>query len=141
MPNKFETERQENIARNKKLLEDLMLRDAAKDARGPQPMQAKTPGRKSASSKPKKRMQRTDDDTEGPLPTKRARPETPQSGLRRSVRNAGKEIPDYQGESNAWLPRLVTTKVGMDHDSDPRRPSGKRIHDPYAWRFSSTGKE
>ncbi len=133
MPTNYEILREGNIARNKKMLEDLMKKHAVDDARGPQPKQTRTVGRKSAPHKLKKRMQRTsNDEMEGPRPMKRARPETLQSGLRRSLRNAGKETPDYQGESQARLPRLVT-KVGVDHDRDPRRPSGKRIHDPYAW--------
>ncbi|KAI9467196.1 PUA-like domain-containing protein [Lactarius psammicola] len=131
MPTDYEILREENIARNKKLLEGLMKKNAVEDARGPQPTQTGTIGRKSAPNKPKKRMERaSNDEIEGPRPMKRARPEIPQSGLRRSLRNAGKETPDYQGESQARLPRLVTTKVGVDHDRDPSRPSGKRIHDP-----------
>ncbi|KAH9049605.1 PUA-like domain-containing protein [Lactarius hengduanensis] len=132
MPTTYEQLREENIARNKKLLEGLMKKNAVEDARRPQPNQTRRVGRKSAPGKPKKRMQPTDDDEiEEPPPIKRARPETPQSGVRRSQRNAGKAIPDYQAESQqARLPRLVTTKVGVDHDRDPNRPSGKRIHDP-----------
>jgi E3 ubiquitin-protein ligase UHRF1 len=76
-------------------------------------------------------MERTSkDETEDSRPMKRARPEIPQSGLRRSLRNAGKEIPDYQGESHEQSPRPVTARVGVDHDGDPRRPSGIRLHDP-----------
>ncbi|KAH9977603.1 PUA-like domain-containing protein [Lactifluus volemus] len=56
--------------------------------------------------------------------------ESPQLGLRRSSRNAGKTQPDYQGELQTRLPRLVTTKVGVDHDREPNQRSGKRIHDP-----------
>jgi hypothetical protein len=127
MPTKWDKLREENIARNKKLLASLREKDAAGGVLGPQP---RAVGRKSALKK--KRMQRTsDDEIEDFRPIKRARPEIPQSGLRRSQRNAGKEIPDYQGESQERLPRLVTARVGVDHDGDPRRPSGKRIHDPY----------
>ena len=133
MPYKTEVLRQENIKRNQEklahLLENLKKKNAAEDVHGPQP---KRVGRKSARDKLKKRMRRTsNDEIEVPRPTKRARPETLQSGLRRSLRNAGKETPDYQGESQVRLPRLVAKKVGMDHDGDPRQPSGKRIHDPY----------
>ncbi|KAH9076995.1 PUA-like domain-containing protein [Lactarius deliciosus] len=132
MPTNYEQLREENIARNKKLLESLMKKNAVEDARRPQPKQTRRVGRKSAPGKPKKRIQRaSDDEIEEPRPIKRARPETPQSGVRRSQRNAGKAIPDYQAESQqARLPRLVTTKVGVDHDRDPNRPSGKRVHDP-----------
>ena len=130
MPTKYEIQRQENIARHTKLLDGLMKKNAVEDARAPRPKQV---GRKSAPNKLKKRMRRTsNDEIEWPRPIKRARPEIPQSDLRRSLRNTGKETPDYQGESQVRLPRLVATKVGMDHDGDPRRPSGKRIHDPYA---------
>ncbi|KAH9061007.1 PUA-like domain-containing protein [Lactarius vividus] len=132
MPTNYEQLRLKNMARNKELLEGLMKKNAVEDASRPQPKQTKRVGRKSAPDKPKKRMQRTDDDeTEEPRPIKRVRPQTPQTGVRRSQRNAGKAIPDYQAESQqAQLPRLVTTKVGVDHDRDPNRPSGKRIHDP-----------
>jgi hypothetical protein len=130
MPTKYEVRRQEIMSRNTKMLNGLKKEYAVEDARAPQPKQV---GRKSAPNKLKKRMRRTsNDEIEGPRPTKRARPEISQSDLRRSLRNAGKETPDYQGESQVRLPRLVATKVGMDHDGDPRRPSGKRIHNPYA---------
>lgn len=134
MPTPYDILRLENMERNKRMLEALRLVNAPEDARAPQPKRA---GRKSAPKKIKKRVQHTssdedEDETEVPRPVKRARPEAPQSDLRRSLRNAGKETPDYQGESQVRLPRLVATKVGMDHDGDPRRPTGKRIHNPYA---------
>lgn len=128
---KYDNLRKENIARNKRLLEALKDKDAAEGTRRPQPKQTRR-GRQSAPAKPKKRVERADDE-EDVRPVKRVRPETPQSGVRRSLRNAGKEMPDYQGESHDRLPRPVTARVGVDHDGDPRRPSGKRIHDPYAW--------
>ena len=130
MPTNYEKMREGIMARNRQLLETLKAKDAARGVLGPQP---RAVGRKGMhKSAPKKRMQRTSNgEIEDFRPMKRARPEIPQSGLRRSQRNAGKEIPDYQGESRERLPRLVTAKVGVDHDGDPRRPSGKRIHDPY----------
>ena len=133
MPTPYDMLRLENMERNKRMLEALIKVNAPEDARAPQP---KRVGRKSAPKKIKKRVQHTsdedEDETEVPRPAKRARPEAPKSDLRRSLRNAGKETPDYQGESQVRLPRLVATKVGMDHDGDPRRPTGKRIHNPYA---------
>src|SRR6266702_457269 len=132
MPTSYEILRMENMARNKKLLEGLIEKFAAEDACGPQPNRTMTVGRESIPDKLKKCMQRTDEDEiEGSRPMKRARPETSRSGLR--LRNAGKETPDCQAESQAQLPHLVTTEVGVDHDRNPRRLSGKRIHDPYAW--------
>ena len=129
MPTSWERQRAENMERNRRMLQGLKEKDVASGERRPQP---KKVGRKSAPDKLKKRMQRTsNDEVENFRPMKRARSEIPQSGLRRSQRNAGKEIPDYQGESH--VPRLVVARVGVDHDGDPRRPSGKRIHDPYAW--------
>ncbi|KAF8265136.1 PUA-like domain-containing protein [Lactarius quietus] len=114
MPTNYEIQRQENIARNKRLLQGLKEKDVATGVPRPQPKPTKTVGRKSTPAKPKKRVERTsDDEIEDFRPMKRVRPEIPQSGLRRSQRNAGKEMPDYQ-----------------DHDRDPRRPTGKRIHDP-----------
>ena len=97
----------------------------------------RNPGHKRTSQKrtalPKKRVPPSDGEIEEPRPTKRARPETPQFGLRRSSRNVGKAAPDYQAESQTQLPRLVARKIGVDHDRDPNRRSGKRIHDPYDW--------
>ena len=129
---RYDNLREENIARNRKLLEALMDKDLAAGTQRPQPKQTRR-GRQSAPAKSKKRIERTGEETEDFRPMKRVRPEIPQSGLRRSQRNAGKEMPDYQGESHDRLPRPVTARVGVDNDGDPRRPSGKRIHDPYAW--------
>jgi hypothetical protein len=136
MPTKLEIERQEKIARNRKLLNDLMGRvNKEKDA-GAKQTGGRTAGRKSAPNKrnapPKMRKPlSSDSDLEGPPPTKRARPETPQLGLRRSSRNAGKTRPDYQAESQERVPRLVTSKIGVGHDREPHQRSGKRVHDPY----------
>jgi len=137
MPTKLEIERQEKIARNRKLLNDLMgrinkendTRAAAKQAVG------KTARRKSVPIKrspPKPRVPPSSDggSKEDPRPTKRARTETPQLGLRRSSRHAGKTPTNYQAESQTRLPRLVTTKIGADHDREPNRHAGKRTHDP-----------
>ena len=129
---KYDELREANIARNRRTLEALMKQDVVDGTQRPQPKQTRRVNRKSAPAKPKKRMESTDDETEDIRPVKRVRPEIPQSGLRRSQRNAGKEMPDYQGESHDRLPRPVTARVGVDHDGDPRRPTWKRIHDPYA---------
>jgi hypothetical protein len=130
MPTAYENQRLENMARNQRLLLALRDKDVTEGTRRPQPKQV---GRKRASAKPKKHMEHiSNDETEDFRPMKRPRPEIPQPGLRRSLRNAGKEMPDYQGESHERLPRPVTARVGVDHDGDPRRPSGIRIHDPYA---------
>jgi hypothetical protein len=135
MPTNLEIMRQERIAQNQKRLDELMGRidkENHNHARAKQTM----PGRKSTPKKrmaaPKKRVPLSSDGEQGESrPTKRARPETPQLGVRRSSRNAGKTPPDYQAESEGRLPRLATTKIGLDHDRDPNRRSGKRIHDPY----------
>lgn len=134
----MEIRRQENIARNRKLLEDLNLKsqnNKESNARVKQIAQ-RNPGHKSSPQKrtsvSKKRIPPASDGEEDEShPTKRVRSETPQLGLRRSSRNAGKADPDYQAESQTQLPRLVARKVGMGHDRDPNRRSGKRIHDPY----------
>ena len=135
MPTKLEIERQEKIARNRKLLNDLMgrinkenaTRTAAKQTVGKPARRKSVPIKRSAHPKP-----RVSPSSDGdPRPTKRARTETPQLGLRRSSRHAGKTPPDYQAESQPRLPRLVTTKIGADHDREPNRHSGKRTHDPY----------
>ncbi|KAI0303904.1 PUA-like domain-containing protein [Russula brevipes] len=135
MPTKFEIERQEKISRNRKLLNDLMGRvNKENDARVNQTA-VRTAGKKKSPNKriasPKKRVPLSSDGgLEGSRPTKRARPETPQLGVRRSSRNAGKVPPDYKAESQTRLPHLVTTKIGVDHDREPNQRSGKRIHDP-----------
>lgn len=128
MPTALEIRREEMIARNKKLLADLLEENNLRVKRVVQ----KNPGHKSTPQKrtasPKKRVPPASD---GSRLTKRARSETPQFDLRRSSRNVGKTPPDYQAESQTQLPRLVARKIGEDHDMDPNRRSGKRIHDPY----------
>jgi hypothetical protein len=135
MPTDYERQRAEKVAQNTKLLQDLMGRINKENVPTVKKTATRTAGRKSAPSKrvtvPKKRVQlSSDDELEESRPTKRARPESPQLGLRRSSRNAGKTPPNYQAESQIRLPHLVTTKVGVDHDREPNRRSGKRIHDP-----------
>jgi len=135
MPTKLEIERQEKIARNRKLLNDLMGRINKENDTRPKQTVGRTAGRKSVSNKwntpPKKRVPLSSrGDLEESRPTKRARPETPPLGLRRSSRNAGKTPPDYQAGSRPEAPSLVTTKIGVDHDREPNRRSGKRVHDP-----------
>jgi len=135
MPTKLEIERQERIARNRKLLDDLMgRRNKENNAKGDQTV-VRTTVRKGATNKrpvsPKKREAHSSDaETGESRPNKRARPDSPQQGLRRSSRNVGKTSPNYQAESQTRLPRLVATKMGADHDREPNRRSGKRVHDP-----------
>jgi hypothetical protein len=141
MPTELEILRQENMARNREKLNAVKLEFLKNNANEENSARAKqtverTPGRKSIPKKrpasPKKRVPLSSDGELGDSrPAKRARAETPQLDLRRSSRNAGKAPPDYQSESRTQLPRLVTTKIGIDHDRDPNRRSGKRIHDPY----------
>ena len=134
MPTDLEIRRQENIARNRERLRLLNLTGPSNKVKQ---ITQRNPGHKSTPQKrtapPKKRVPppASDGETEGLRPTKRPRSETPQSDLRRSSRNAGKAPPDYQAESQTQLPRLVARKIGPDHDRDPNRRSGKRIHDPY----------
>jgi hypothetical protein len=136
MPTKLEIERQEKIARNRKLLNDLMGRINKENDTRPKQTVGRTAGRKSVPNKwntpPKKRVPLSSrGDSEESRPTKRARPETPPLGLRRSSRNAGKTPPDYQAGSRPEPPSVATTKIGVDHDREPNRRSGKRVHDPY----------
>ncbi|KAI0254885.1 PUA-like domain-containing protein [Lactifluus subvellereus] len=135
MPTDYERQRAERVAQNTRLLQDLMGGINKENVSTAKKTVTRTAGRKNAPKKratlPKKRVQPSSNDgLEESRLTKRARPETPQPGLRRSSRNAGKTPPNYQGESQVQLPRLVTTKVGVDHDREPNRRSGKRIHDP-----------
>jgi hypothetical protein len=135
MPTPMEIRRQENIARNRQLLAKINGKE--NNATVKQIAAQKNPGHKRTSQKrtalPKKRVPPYDGETEESRLTKRARSETPQTGLRRSSRNTGKPPPDYQAESQTQLPRLVARQIGADHDRDPNRRSGKRIHDPYDW--------
>jgi E3 ubiquitin-protein ligase UHRF1 len=124
------------MARNSKLLNEVMGRINKENATPKQTAERRKSAPNKRIARPKKRVDPVSDgELEESRPTKRARPETkpetPQLGLRRSTRNAGKTPPDYQAESQTHLPRLVTTKIGADHDRDPNRRSGKRIHDPY----------
>jgi len=129
MPTPLEIRRQENKARNEKLLDDLMDRpNKEKNAN------AKVKRNSGHKSTPQKRVPpASDGEMEVSRPTKLARLETSKSGLRRSSRNVGKTSPDYQAESQTQLPRPVAKKIGADYDRDPNRRSGKRIHDPYDW--------
>jgi hypothetical protein len=139
MPTKLEIERQEKIARNRKLLNDLMgrinkendTRAAAKQTVVKTQRRKSVPIKRSAPPNPRAPPSSDGASKEDPRSTKRARTETPQLGLRRSSRHAGRTPPDYQAESETRLPRLVTTKIGTDHDREPNRRSGKRTHDPY----------
>jgi E3 ubiquitin-protein ligase UHRF1 len=137
MPTDYERQRAERVAQNTKMLQDLMgthKENVSTVKKTAKKTETRTAGRKSVPNKPakvpKKRAQVSSDDRESGTP-KRMRLESPQLGLRRSSRNAGKTQPDYQGELQTRLPRLVTTKVGVDHDREPNQRSGKRIHDPY----------
>jgi hypothetical protein len=137
MPTDYERQRAERVAQNTKMLQDLMGTHKENVSTVKKAMTRNVERkslRKSVPNKPakvpKKRAQVSSDDGESGT-TKRTRLESPQLGLRRSSRNAGRAPPDYQGEFQTRLPRSVTTKVGVDHDREPNQRSGKRIHDPY----------
>ena len=53
-----------------------------------------------------------------------------ETGLRRSSRNAGKNV-DYTKEKVEDPVRTVTRKKGEDIDREPSKMS-KRVHNPYA---------
>jgi hypothetical protein len=133
MPTQLEITRLQRVAENRKKLMELMGRVNEENPARAKQIAGKTPGLKNTPKKrtvsPKKHVPLSSDKLEESRPTKRARTETPQLGLRRSSRNAGKASPDYQAESTQ-LPRLAVTKISVDHDRDPNRRSGKRIHDP-----------
>jgi hypothetical protein len=136
MPTAMEIMRQENIARNRKKLADLKDQINKENNIGVKQIAQRNPGRKNSPPKrtalPKKRIPpASDGEMEESRPIKRTRSETPQLGLRRSSRNVRKASPDYQAESQTRLPSLVARKIGVEHDRDPNRRSGKRIHDPY----------
>ena len=138
MPTPLEIKRQENIARNRQLLASVTGRSNKEKSAKVKQIAERNPGHKRTSQKrtalQKKRVPPSDGEMKESRPTKRARSETPQSDLRRSSRNVGKSRPDYQAESQTQqLPRLVARDIGVEHDRDPNRRSGKRIHDPYDW--------
>ena len=136
MPTPLEIRRNEARARHMKMLADIKGPNDKENNARVEPIAPRNPKHKSTPQKrtslPKKRVPpASDSEMEESRLTKRARSETPQLGLRRSSRNVGKAHPDYQAESQTQLPRLVARKIGVDHDRDPNRRSGKRIHDPY----------
>src|ERR1700751_5301902 len=99
MPTPLEIKRQENIAKNRKMLEELnMVTNKENNARVEQ-IAPKNPRHKSTPQKrtalPKKRVPLVSDgEIEESRPTKRTRSEAPQPNLRRSSRNVGKTSPD-----------------------------------------------
>lgn len=136
MPTALEIRREEMMAMNRKRLADLEINRESNAS--VKQLAQRNSGHKSNPKKrtalPKKRVPpASGGEVEESRQTKRARSETSPSGLRRSSRNAGKTPPDYQAESQTQLPRIVARKIGADHDRDPNRRSGKRIHDPYDW--------
>ncbi|KAI0306997.1 PUA-like domain-containing protein [Multifurca ochricompacta] len=135
MPTDYELRRQENIARNMKLLEGLMGKH--KQEEESRIKQTKPVGHNNVPKKkkriytPKKHVElSSEDEIMGSRPAKRARSESPQPGLRRSLRQAGKIPPNHQAQSQTQLLSLVTAKAGVDHDREPNRRSGKRVHNP-----------
>src|ERR1700679_1723094 len=111
MPTPLEIKREENRARNLKLLADITGRNKENNAKV-EPIAQRNPKHKSTPQKrtslPKKRVPpASDGETEESRPFKRARSKPPKAGLRRSSRNVGKTHPDYQAESQTQLPRLV----------------------------------
>ncbi|THH15984.1 hypothetical protein EW146_g4588 [Bondarzewia mesenterica] len=125
MPTAYELRRDMQVAANKKLLEALGL-EALKPLRPP-------PLLKQAASK-KRKTPSSESQEEKPL-NKAPRiaaagvTESPTGGLRRSGRNAGKTV-DYVSVQERGQPTPVSRKVGIDHDTEPNRPMGKRKHNP-----------
>jgi hypothetical protein len=138
MPTTLEITRLQKIAEHLKMIAELKARTNGENNASVKQITETAPGHRSVPQKrkapPKKHIPlASDDKMEESRPTKQARSETPQLGLRRSSRNVGKAPLDYQAGSQTQLPRLVARKIGVDHDGDPNRRSGKRIHDPYDW--------
>jgi hypothetical protein len=137
MPTPLEIRRLENRARNMKVLADMKVLHNKENNARVEPIPPGNPKHKSTLQKRTSQKKRVPPASDGEMEesrrTKRARSEAPQSGLRRSSRNVGKTSPDYQAEAQTQLPRLVARKIGVDHDRDPNRRSGKRTHNPYDW--------
>lgn len=130
MPTAYELQRERNIAANKKLLESLNI---------PQVFAPKAP-----KTKARKRRAPTPEPTDDEPPSKVVRVtaptdnvDAPSTGLRRSGRNAGKKI-DYVAVQERGQPTPVSQRVGVDHDTEPSRPMGKRKYDPYVLLLSNT---
>ncbi|TFY80116.1 hypothetical protein EWM64_g3890 [Hericium alpestre] len=122
MPTPYELERLENIKRNRALLEALKI-EQYKPPKPAQPEKRKVTKKRKASP--------TVTTEESPDPVKSSRTDasdSPATGLRRSQRNAGKSV-DYLSIKEQRQPLLVS-KIGIDHDTEPNRRSGKRMHDP-----------
>ncbi|ETW87243.1 hypothetical protein HETIRDRAFT_153833, partial [Heterobasidion irregulare TC 32-1] len=122
MPTAYELQRERNIAANKKLLESLNI---------PQVFAPKA-----QKTKARKRRAPTPEPTDDEPPSKVVRVtasadnvDAPSTGLRRSGRNAGKKI-DYVAVQERGQPTPVSQRVGVDHDTEPSRPMGKRKYDP-----------
>src|SRR5229473_2737414 len=130
MPTTLEIARLQKIAEHREMLADIQARIKGENNTSVKQIGERAPGHKSVPKKrkapPKKHIPlASDGKMEESRPTKQARSETPQLGLRRSSRNVGKAPLDYQAESQTQLPRLVARKIGVDHDGDPDRRSGK----------------
>ncbi|KAI0068481.1 hypothetical protein BV25DRAFT_3 [Artomyces pyxidatus] len=137
MPTAYEKEREANMARNRALLEELQLDKGGATFLGmpekPAPVPPFKKRRPVVHQKNKKRKTPppSDSGAESETPPSRVRKVATEveGGLRRSSRNAGKTV-NYEAEIAHGLPKIVTKKVGVDHDTEPNRRSGKRAHDP-----------
>lgn len=139
-PRDYERQRQENIAKNKVLLEELNidrpLFEPKQTKRTPatKKQAPKRPVSEASSNTPSEGEEARPKKLQRVATTSTAEPTDP--GLRRSGRNVGRAI-DYTSESAAsahkGLPEPVTVKARRANNSGsgPQgRSSGKRIHDP-----------
>ncbi|KAG9222839.1 hypothetical protein PLEOSDRAFT_1101745 [Pleurotus ostreatus PC15] len=120
----YERQRDENIARNQKLLEELGL-----DKPIFEPVESKRPAKAKRTDK-KRKVDDTDVTPDAPKRVKSS--EIPEGGVRRSGRNVGKSI-DYKKEVVRAPTVSAAVQSGIksvENEGPMGREEGKRVHDP-----------
>lgn len=120
----YERQREENIARNQKLLEELGL-----DKPIFEPVESKRPVKAKRTDK-KRKVDETDATPDAPKRVKSS--EIPEGGVRRSGRNVGKSI-DYKNEVVRTPMVSAAVKSGIksvENEGPMGREEGKRVHNP-----------
>ncbi|KAF4605246.1 hypothetical protein EYR40_004029 [Pleurotus pulmonarius] len=120
----YERQREENIARNQKLLEELGL-----DKPIFEPVESKRPVKAKRTDK-KRKVDDTDATPDAPKRVKSS--EMPEGGVRRSGRNIGKSI-DYKNEVVRTPMVSAAVKSGIksvENEGPMGREEGKRVHNP-----------
>jgi hypothetical protein len=128
MPTPYEKARNENIKRNREALLALGL-DELK-AYVPPKATKKAPAAKSRKRKSPPLQDADEDESKAKaLKTRAAQEITNTSGVRRSARNAGKEV-DYKSEIVRTLPEVISTAAKNAKNSESKSALERR-HNPY----------